>query len=274
MKKIILFSILSTVLFSCKSKKNVTDNKLILNDSLVSESILIKDEIELTDKKENLIYLRAVNDHYALNKDFKTLQINANVEFENTTLNETISADIRIQKGETVLITIKKFGIPMAKVLITPNRVSYYEILNGTFYDGDFEFLSKTLGTSLDYNQIENLLLGTSIFNLAEEELTTKVEDGVYKLYKDTDQLSLVFVLDGLARMKQEVIAQKNTDDKLVIDYLGYQTKDNLQLPADLLIRAIQKNNTTIKVKYRKIDVNPNLSFPYKIPNGSKAIIF
>jgi len=273
MKKAILFFVLSTVLFSCKSKKNLTDNTTT-NDSLIGETLIIKEEIKSSDKKENLTYLRAVNNHYALNKNFNTLQINADVEFKNKSFDESVSADIRIKKGETILITIKKFGFTGAKILITPKKVSYYEILNGTFYDGDFEFISKFLGTNLDYNQIENLLIGTSVFNLAEEELQTKVEDGVYKLYKNTDNLSLVFVLDGLARMKQEVIQQKGSTDKLVIDYLSYQTKDEVILPLNLLIRAIQKDETNLKVNYRKIDLNPEISFPYKIPNRSKEINF
>lgn len=273
MKKAILFFVLSTVLFSCKSKKNLTDNTTT-NDSLIGETLIIKEEIKSSDKKENLTYLRAVNNHYALNKNFNTLQINADVEFKNKSFDESVSADIRIKKGETILITIKKFGFTGAKILITPKKVSYYEILNGTFYDGDFEFISKFLGTNLDYNQIENLLIGTSVFNLAEEELQTKVEDGVYKLYKNNDNLSLVFVLDGLARMKQEVIQQKGSTDKLVIDYLSYQTKDEVILPLNLLIRAIQKDETNLKVNYRKIDLNPEISFPYKIPNGSKEINF
>src|SRR5690606_31318365 len=148
----------------------------------------------------------------------------------NKNFNENVSADIRIQKGKTILITIKKFGFTGAKILITPERVSYYEILNSTFYDGDFDFISSFLGTDLDYNQIENLLIGTSVFNLAEEELHTKVEDGLYKLYKNTDELSLIFVLDGLARMKQEVINQKGSTDKLIIDYLSYQKKEDVLL--------------------------------------------
>lgn len=273
MKKAVLFFILSTVLFSCKSKKNLTDNAST-NDSLFKEIIIINDGDRNPSKKENLTYLKAVNDHYALNKNFNTLQINADIEFKNKSFNESLSADIRIQKGETILISIKKFGFTGAKILITPKRVSYYEILNGTFYDGDFEFISNFLGTNLDYNQIENLLLGTSVFNLAEEELTTKVEDGLYKLYKNTNDLSLVFVLDGLARMKQEVIQQKDSNDKLVIDYLSYQNKNDVLLPLNLLIRAIQKDETNLNINYKKIDLNPNISFPYKIPNGSKEINF
>lgn len=273
MKKAALLLILSMVLFSCKSKKNITDNTST-DDSLFKEVEMKTEGDKASSKKENVSYLRAVNDHYAIEKNFNTLQINADVDFKNNDLDQSLNADIRIKKGQSILISIKKFGITGAKILITPERVSYYEIIQGTHYDGDFAFLSDFLGTELDYSKVENLLIGTSLFDLAEEELTTKVEDGLYKMYKEDEKLSLIFVLDGLARIKQEVINQKGTTDKLVIDYLSYKTIDNVLLPSNLLIRAMQKHDTELRVNYSKINVNANVSFTYKIPNGSKAINF
>jgi hypothetical protein len=44
----------------------------------------------------------------------------------------------------------------MAKASITPTSVSYY----GTYFEGDFSALSQWLGTDLDYNKIQNMLLG------------------------------------------------------------------------------------------------------------------
>lgn len=273
MKKVVLFFILSTVLFSCKSKKNLTDNPST-NDSIFKEIIIINDGDKAPSKKENLTYLKAVTDHYALNRNFNTIQITSEILFKNTHTNENFTADIRIEKDKNILISVKKFGITGAKIYITPTRVSYYEIINSSHYDGDFNFISTFLGAELNFNQIQNLLLGAAIYNLEEEPLNTKVEDEVYKLYKETSTLNMVFTLDGLARMKQEVIQEKGSTDKLVIDYLSYQTKEDVLLPLNLLIRAIQNEETNIKVNYKKVEINPNISFTYKIPNGSKAINF
>lgn len=271
MKKTILLFILSAVLFSCKSKKNVNTDSTIINSNLDTE-VLNNDFSNSVKASE--IYLKAINDHYKINTSFNTLQINADIDFSNNNLSESVSADIRIEKDKNILITLKKFGFTGAKIYITPNRVSYYEILNGTHYDGDYKFITRFLGTDLSFTQIQNLLLGTALFNLTEEPLNTIVENDSYKLYKETFDFNMVFVLDNLARMKQEVVSQKATQDKLVIDYLSYQTKDQLTLPSDLLIRVIQKQETNININYKKIEVNPNISFPYKIPNGSKAINF
>jgi len=268
MKKIILLTFISVSIFSCKSKKSSTENN---NNETVSETFILP---EKGSKKMDAEFLNIIEKHYNINKEFNTLQINAEVDYKNQEINQNVSADIRIEKGKTILIAIKKFGITGAKILVTPNRVSYYEIIQGTHYDGDFAFISNFLGTNLNYNQIENLLLGTSIFELTDTYLTTKYEDGLYKMYKEEDVLNLIFVFDAIAQVKQEVIAEKGTAEKLVIDYLSYQKESQMSLPKNLSIRAIQKNETNLKIDYKKVSVNPNISFTYKIPNGSKQLNF
>jgi hypothetical protein len=39
--------------------------------------------------------------------------------------------------------------------------VSYYEKIKARILKGDFSALSQWLGTDLDYNKIQNMLLGT-----------------------------------------------------------------------------------------------------------------
>lgn len=272
MKKIFSLIFISLVLFSCKSKKNTIIDTTIINNNINTE--LNNNDISKTVSTSES-YLKAVKEHYKTNNSaFNTLQINADIDFSNSSLNESVSADIRIEKDKNILISLKKFGFTGAKIYITPNRVSYYEILNGTHYDGDYEFITRFLGTELSFEQVQNLLLGSALFNLSDEPLHTVIDKDVYKLYKETSNFNMVYVLDSLARLKQEVINQKNTQDKLVIDYLSYQTKDQILLPSNLLIRVIQNQETNINVNYKKIEINPNISFPYKIPNGSKAINF
>ncbi len=271
MKKLLIFFLLSIVLSSCKNKKDLTLDNSLKNDSIDTEATL-NTSVDIAKASE--LYLKVVKEHKSLKKDFNTLQINADISFRNNNLQEKINADIRIEKNKTILIGLKKFGITGAKIYITPNRVSYYEIINGSHYDGDFDFISNFLGTDLNFEQIQNVLIGSAIFNLEDEPLNTKLQDGVYKLYKETPLINMVYVLDGSAKLSQEVINQKGTEDKLIIDYLSYQTQDSLILPNQLLIRAIQDGETSIRVNYKKLDINPNISFPYKIPNGSKEIIF
>jgi hypothetical protein len=61
----------------------------------------------------------------------------------------------------------------MAKASITPTSVSYYEKIKGTYFEGDFSALSQWLGTDLDFNKIQNMLLGEAAHENATKTPTT-----------------------------------------------------------------------------------------------------
>lgn len=266
MKRALLLFLLIILSYSCKSKKGMVD----MPPASVSEEA--DKSVTESSKTFEAAYLKIVDGHYAINKDFKTLQING--ELEANVLPMSLNADIRIERGRQILITLKKLGITGARLLITPDRVSYYETVNNTYYDGDFEFLSTFLGTKLDYEKVENLLIGNALFNLKEKQLSYKVENKLYKLEDDKPNFEMIYLLNGLMQLKQMNISQKNSTNKLVIDYSGYQKVDGIELPKDILIKAIQKGDNNFKVSYNRITVNPALSFPYRIPENYKSIQF
>ena len=53
--------------------------------------------------------------------------------------------------------------------MITPSKVSYYEKINNTYFEGDFSMLSNWLGTDLNLNKVQNLFLGKAIDNLTKD---------------------------------------------------------------------------------------------------------
>ena len=118
---------------------------------------------------ENTEVSKVIKGHYTNDFDFKTLNIRANARYEDEKQSHSMNADIRIKKDEIIWINIKFFGIPMAKAIITPTKVSYYEKLNGTYFEGDFSMLSNWLGTDLDFNKVQNLFLGKAIDDLTKD---------------------------------------------------------------------------------------------------------
>ena len=102
---------------------------------------------------ENTEVFKVIKGHYNNQQDFKTLSIRANAKYEDAKQSHSMNADIRIKKDEIIWINIKFLGIPMAKAMITPTKVSYYEKINNSYFEGDFSVLSNWLGTDLDFNK-------------------------------------------------------------------------------------------------------------------------
>src|SRR4029078_1074206 len=125
---------------------------------------------------------KVIASHYGLKNDFKTLYLKADVRYRDDNQSQNVSAEIKIQKNEKILLSIRFLGITMAKALITPTEVKYYEKINGNYFEGDFSTLSKWLGTDLDFFKIQNLLIGEALEDLKKDKYNMTLENNIYKL--------------------------------------------------------------------------------------------
>ncbi|WP_026725973.1 DUF4292 domain-containing protein [Flavobacterium sasangense] len=223
---------------------------------------------------ENTEVSKVINGHYKNQHDFKTLNIRANAKYEDEKQSHSMNADIRIKKDEIIWINIKFLGIPMAKAMITPTKVSYYEKINNTYFEGDFSMLSNWLGTDLDFNKVQNLFLGKAIDDLTKDRWISEVVDKMFKLSSPTDvDVSQEFYFEGANYLlKKETIKQVSQNRNLEIRYPSYKEEKEMFLPNEINIKAEQKSKVTIDIEYKHTTFNEDLSYPYSVPSGYTAV--
>ena len=223
---------------------------------------------------ENTEVSKVINGHYKNQHDFKTLNIRANAKYEDEKQSHSMNADIRIKKDEIIWINIKFLGIPMAKAMITPIKVSYYEKINNTYFEGDFSMLSNWLGTDLDFNKVQNLFLGKAIDDLTKDRWISEVVDKMFKLSSPTDvDVSQEFYFEGAnCLLKKETIKQVSQNRNLEIRYPSYKEDKGMFLPNEINIKAEQKDKIAIDIEYKNTTFNENLSYPYSVPSGYTAV--
>ena len=250
--KYLLSAILLFFLIGCKSKQSVA-------------TAAANDNAEVS---------KIINGHYANEHDFKTLNIRANAKYVDEKQSQSINAEIRIKKDEIIWINIKFLGIPMAKAMITPTKVSYYEKINNTYFEGDFSMLSNWLGTDLDFSKVQNLFLGKAIDDLTKGKWVSEINEKLYKLSKPSDSdISKEFYFEAANYLlKKETISQTSQNRTLEIQYPSHKSVEKMFLPNEINIKASQKNNVSIDIEYKSTTFNENLSYSYSIPNDYKAI--
>ena len=223
---------------------------------------------------ENTEVSKVINGHYKNQHDFKTLNIRANAKYEDEKQSHSMNADIRIKKDEIIWINIKFLGIPMAKAMITPTKVSYYEKINNTYFEGDFSMLSNWLGTDLDFQKVQNLFLGKAIDDLTKDRWISEVVDKMFKLSSPTDvDVSQEFYFEGANYLlKKETIKQVSQNRNLEIRYPSYKEEKEMFLPNEINIKAEQKGKVTIDIEYKHTTFNEDLSYPYSVPSGYTAV--
>ena len=174
---------------------------------------------------DNTKVAKVIKGHYQNQHNFTTLNIRANAKYEDTKQSHSMNTDIRIKKDEIIWINIKFLGIPMAKAMITPTKVSYYEKINNTYFEGDFSLLSNWLGTELDFNKVQNLFLGKAIDDLTKDQWISEVVEKMFKLsLPNNSDVSKEFYFEGANYLlKKETINQESKKRSLQIYYPSYK---------------------------------------------------
>ena len=254
MKKIAILSIL-VLMMSCKSK------------AIVAEASV---------KAIHLTANKIIENHYNNKNNFSTLYIKSNARYVDDKQTQNVTAEIKIKKDEQILVSIRFLGITMAKALITPTSVSYYEKINGSYFEGDFRGLSQWLGTDLDFNKIQNMLLGDAIDDLNKGKYTESLAEQTYRLddiSNNNTKKSFFFDADKFLVKRQE-ITQTAQNRTIKVAYSDNKVYNEATLPSNVLINTLQtKGKTEINLDYNTVSFNEELSFPYSVPNGYKRII-
>ena len=122
-----------------------------------------------------------IKTHNAAAPEFTTLAARVNVDYEDPKSSQNITVSLRMEKDKTIWVKASLLGITLSKALITPTRVQYYERITNTYFDGDFTLISNWLGTEIDFDKAQNILLGQSIYSL-DQAYDKEVADNQYKL--------------------------------------------------------------------------------------------
>lgn len=215
-----------------------------------------------------------IHSHYS-KKEFQTISIKADARYEDPNDVQNVSADIRIQKDQKILISIRVLGITMAKALVTPQEVKYYDKLNQAYFDGSYVTLSKWLGADLDYQKVQNMLLGNAIEDLRiiPHDIQEAPTDIQVKMEKAGMMGIFFFSRERFLLNKQE-IAQPDKGRQLSASYTNYSQFPQMVIPKNILLEANQeKGRVKIEVAYKQISFNEEVSFPYSVPDGYDRIL-
>ncbi len=239
--------------FGCKSAKSVA------NSGELEEGVSVK---------------QIIKSHNKSVADFKTLQSKVKIDYTKDNKSSGYTVTLRVEKGKTIWLSAT---LGLARAKITPDNVSFYDKLNNQYFDGDFKLLSDLLGTEIDYQKLENLLLGEAIFELNKSDFEASTHEKSYVLApKKQQELFEIFLLFNPThfKMDSQQISQSQESRFLEIDYLSYQKIENETLPKQLKIIAVEKDDETIiDLEFKSVKLNEELRFPFRIPSGYEEII-
>ncbi len=205
---------------------------------------------------------------------FKTLSARVKIDIDQGEKSSGYTVNLRMEKDERILLM--STPISVVKALITPEKVSFYNKLDNTYFEGDFKYLSDLLGTELDFQKVQNLLLGEALFSLKENVLEASVNEKEYVVQpkKQNELFELFYLIDpSHFKIISQQISQPQQHRHLQIDYKSYQQVDKQILPESIKVIAVEAaEEMIIELEFKAVSLNEDLRFPFKIPSGLKEI--
>jgi len=213
--------------------------------------------------------------HISSNFDKKSVEAKLKANFNNGKLKQSISVSLKIKKDEVIWLKGTKF-ITVFKAKITPTSVSYYSPYAKNYFEGDFTMLKKLLGTDINFEQLQNLLLGQSLINVKEQKQKVRIEDNSYVLSPE-NQESLFdiffFVNPSHFKLDKQSIVNSVKEQRLDILYPSYNLVDDVIFPSEIKIKAKQPNKfTNIDFLVKSVVFNTDFDTSFTIPKGYKQI--
>lgn len=253
MRYITLLLIVFLGFTSCKSTKKIT------------ESTAIK---ELSARK-------VAKKHIAASFDKETVDARLKVNYKSNKDEVGFSVRMKIKKDEVIWLKGTKI-ITVFKAKITPTKVQFYSPYKKNYFDGDFAMLKELLGVDINFQQLQNMLLGEAVVNVKSERQEVEIKDASYQLSpKNQPTLYDLFFYVNPQHFKldKQLIVNSVKNQYLEVSYPKYHKKNKTYFPEKLNIKANDKDKfTIININARSVEFNTKLNLDFNIPSGYKEI--
>jgi hypothetical protein len=259
MKSLKYALILLLIITACKSNKTVVETSMNLK-KMASRKIVKK--------------------HLANEFTANTLDSKIKVRYTNNRGSQRkrhqLTVRLRMIKDSVIWMRGNK-AITVFKAKITPDSFGFYSPVSKEYFEGDYSLLERLLGVNLTFAQLQDLLLGKSIFDMKGKRFDSEVADNSYKLTpKVQERLFDVFFKVNPKHFKLDQLFLENEEKKqtLRINYNKYdKLKDDL-IPTRVEINATEGEDayTWINMEYRSLKLNEPVKLPFRIPSGYKRI--
>ena len=252
MVKKLIYTLTAVLVFSCGTSKKI-DTEALRNSKMKAKQIL--------------------KIHQNQKADFSTLQARLKLELTKGNKSQTHTLTLRMERGKTIWVNA---FLNMVRLKITPEKVQMYNKLDRTFFDGDYEIITDFLGITLNFSNLENVLLGDALFNPKTNALKKELNQTSYVLTpKKVNELLqvLYFINPRSFKLEGQSVYQPLENRSLDINYQSFQDIDKQLFPKSITIKVLEnQNETNLKLNLKSVILNQPLRFPFKMPSGYKQI--
>lgn len=275
MKNVLLISIiLCFFTISCTSKKHLSSGK-------------ISSEVTRLNTAGLTTLFKGVLDHQF---NFQTLSARGKGFL---TINEKDQYDIQLQlrmeQGKSIWMSVTTFlGMEAVRVLITKDSVQVINRLESVYFQDSFDVIQELSGGQLDFEGLQQLLLGNVPRDLPSENITYAVRAAQFTILRVSSKVNEAEIrINPVFRVATYMIQDQFSDialaenavdstigqNRIEINH-GYHADYSIpELPnrTSILLES-SKTKLATTLDYSRVEIDGPVSVPFSIPKGYKQI--
>lgn len=207
--------------------------------------------------------------------NYKKFRSRVKTTYDDGRRKQQIIVNMRLEKAKSIWMSANMI-VPIAKLLITPENVSFYEKFQKTFFKGDVSFINEQFNTNFEFSDLQNLLMGLPLSDINRGRWETISHPKYYILTPRSNNIrfrpTFFFDPESFQLLEQRFMVP-GTAQSLTVKYLNHQKVEGVFVPGEVHISLFDGNALTrIIMEYTRADFPDRLSIPFDIPQGYKPI--
>lgn len=244
---ILIISVICCI--SCTGGKNIVDKK---NVEELSE--------EATIRKVKSTFLTF--DHF---------NSNADLFIKSDMFSGSVNAKFRMIRDSVVWISASKLGFEVGRILITQDSVFLMERLQKTYIKSSFDELSELAGLSLDFNFVQDFLMGNPYLSEVQNEVKYFESDSLL-IEPSLNELKILHKMD-LSNFKLQSTMVRDDETKMdaVMSYGDYNEIGQDQLFSyfrNIVLDDGSGEKNEISIKFNNPEINVEKEIRFSIPSS------
>ncbi len=248
--KIFILIALPAMLFttSCKSRKKAVATLPGATESMALEAL--------------------IDSAYKANYTADWLSGKMGIDYKNAGSSLSFGANIRIREDSILWASITPgFGIEAVRVVLTTDSLKILNRLSSTYFLGDYTYLERMLGVSLEFKDIQSLLLGNYFEYQNRPYKKSYLDNGQYVLENLNAEPYSMMKLQGQSyKLMQFMFEDKKVNRKLDIKYADHTAVGTGLVPFSSKTRVTAANTIDLNMNWIKLEPTEALEFPFSIP--------
>ncbi len=204
----------------------------------------------------------------------KNLRNRAKIEFDNGKTIQSIILNLRVLENEALWISASMI-VPIAKALITKDRLLFYEKFQRTYIDTSLKNnKGKLPQVSIEF--IQDILFGKPVVDIDNRNWKIIQNPRQYVLVPSENTTNIqptLFFNPSNFILEEQRIYFSSINTLLAVEYKNFKSVNERNIPLEVFISIIQNGNISkINIEYSQIDFPEKLTFPIAIPEGYRKI--